>query len=175
MEKHRCRRWENIITILLGSKSQDVHQKKKRKEKATCASVLYFLRLFLVDVTSWKSRSGREKWGEIGHVFSSLLIIRQWRTFPGYHSFSIRVVNSQLTMKIMNVVSVVIYIFFYDHLIFWPFLLENKNVPNGRAMLLLVPMCPPPSQGVRFQHSTVSKFFPSTPEYTFTLCRFDDE
>lgn len=33
MEKHRCRRGENIITVLFGSASQDVHERQAKKKK----------------------------------------------------------------------------------------------------------------------------------------------
>lgn len=81
MEKHRCRRGEDIITVLFGSATQDVHQRQQ------CAQIRHskFLfkkkkKVFLSCRDKCKSRLGRKKSEEkIGHVFSTLRLICQWK------------------------------------------------------------------------------------------------
>lgn len=79
MEKHRCRRGEDVITVLFGSASQDVHQ-RQNPGAIMPLEILAFFRFSFLAVSSEKSRSGRKKYeGKVGHVFSTLRLICQWK------------------------------------------------------------------------------------------------
>lgn len=79
MEKHRSRGGEDVITVLFGSASQDVHERGKTLCNNATQNFRFFNVSFLA-VTSEKSRSGRKKYeGKTGHVFSTLRLICQWK------------------------------------------------------------------------------------------------
>lgn len=84
MEKHRSRGGEDIITVLFGSAGQDVHQRRRNAVQNS-----RFFRFFLSRSFKWEIQFREEYEGKVGHVFSALRLICQWKPSSDFLQLSL--------------------------------------------------------------------------------------